>query len=97
MNTLSIIIDVVLILISLGLILVVLMQQGQREGLGAIAGGAETFFGKNASNSAEGKLKKRDQDSCVCVHCAGDRRDDRDLSHELDDENHGDAYRGADG
>ena len=58
MNTLSIIIDVVLILISLGLILVVLMQQGQREGLGAIAGGAETFFGKNASNSAEGKLKK---------------------------------------
>ena len=58
MNTLSIIIDVVLILISLGLILVVLMQQGQREGLGAIAGGAEAFFGKNASNSAEGKLKK---------------------------------------
>ena len=56
MNTLSIIIDVVLILISLGLILVVLMQQGQREGLGAIAGGAETFFGKNKSKSYEGKL-----------------------------------------
>ena len=57
MNTLSIIIDVVLILISLGLILVVLMQQGQREGLGAIAGGAETFFGKKKAASYEGKLE----------------------------------------
>ena len=58
MNTLSIIIDVVLILISLGLILVVLMQQGQREGLGAIAGGAETFFGKNKGKSIESRMKK---------------------------------------
>ena len=58
MNTLSIIIDVVLILISLGLILVVLMQQGQREGLGAIAGGAETFFGKSKASTLDKKLSK---------------------------------------
>ena len=58
MNTLSIIIDVVLILISLGLILVVLMQQGQREGLGAIAGGAETFFSKGKAKTLDGTLAK---------------------------------------
>lgn len=57
MTALSIIIDVVLILISIVLIVAVLMQQGQRQGLGAIGGGAETFFGKNKANSAEGKLK----------------------------------------
>ena len=58
MNTLSIIIDVVLILISLGLILVVLMQQGQREGLGAIAGGAETFFGKQKGKTLDALFNK---------------------------------------
>ena len=57
MFALSIIIDVILILISIVLIIAVLMQQGQKQGLGAIGGGAETFLGKNAASSAEGKLK----------------------------------------
>ena len=33
-------------LISAGLIVSILMQSGRSAGLGAIAGGAETFFGK---------------------------------------------------
>ena len=52
MTALSVIIDVVLILISLALIIAVLLQQGQRQGLGAISGGAETFLGKNKASSA---------------------------------------------
>ena len=51
MTALSIILNIVLILISIVLIAVVLMQQGQRQGLGAIAGGAETFFGKGKGKS----------------------------------------------
>ena len=58
MTALSIILDIVLILISLVLIAAVLMQQGQRQGLGAIAGGAETFYGKNKSRVLDGKLQK---------------------------------------
>ena len=58
MTALSIILDIVLILISLVLIAAVLMQQGQRQGLGAIAGGAETFFGQNKSRGLDGKLQK---------------------------------------
>lgn len=58
MTALSIVLDIVLILISLVLIAAVLMQQGQRQGLGAIAGGAETFFGKNKSRGLDGKLQK---------------------------------------
>ena len=58
MTALSIIIDVVLILIALALIVAVLMQQGQKQGLGAIGGGAETFFGKNKAKSYEAKMAK---------------------------------------
>ena len=57
MTALSIIISIVLILVSIVLIAAVLMQQGQRQGLGAIGGGAETFLGKNAASTMEGKLK----------------------------------------
>lgn len=56
MTAVTIIIDIVLILVSILLIITVLMQQGQRQGLGAIGGGAETFFGKNKAKSYEGKL-----------------------------------------
>ena len=58
MTALSIIINIVLILVSIVLIVAVLMQQGQRQGLGAIAGGAETFFGKGKAKGLDAKLAK---------------------------------------
>ena len=58
MTALSIIVSIILILVSIVLIVAVLMQQGQRQGLGAIGGGAETFLGKNKAKSIEGKLAK---------------------------------------
>ena len=58
MNALSVIIDIILILVSIVLIIAVLMQEGQRQGLGAISGGAETFFGKGKAKSYEAKMQK---------------------------------------
>jgi len=58
MTALSIILNIVLILVAIVLIGTVLMQQGQRQGLGAIAGGADTFFGKNKAMGLDGKLQK---------------------------------------
>ena len=56
MQTALIIIHVI---ISIALILVVLMQHGKQQGLsGAIAGGAETFFGKNKGRTIDAVLKK---------------------------------------
>ena len=52
----SVIISIVLILVSLVLIVAVLMQEGNKQGLGVISGAADTFLGKNKSKSAEGKL-----------------------------------------
>ena len=37
---------------------VVLMQEGKQQGLGAIAGAAETYWGKNKGRSMEGGLVK---------------------------------------
>ena len=47
------------VIISIALVLVVLLQHGKQQGLsGAIAGGAETFFGKNKGRTYEAKLAK---------------------------------------
>lgn len=56
MQTALIIIHVI---ISIILIATVLMQHGNQQGIsGAIAGGAETFFGKNKGRTIDAMLKK---------------------------------------
>ena len=53
------IVMVVHIIASLVLILVVLLQSGKVSGLsGSIAGGAETFFGKNKGRTIDAMLEK---------------------------------------
>ncbi len=48
-----------LIIISIAIVILVMLQQSKQEGLsGAIAGGAETFFGKNKGRTLEAKLAK---------------------------------------
>jgi len=42
----------------IALTVLVLMQEGKDAGLGAIAGGAETYWGKNKGRSMEGGLVK---------------------------------------
>ncbi len=55
----EIIFGVVLILLSIALVVLVLLQEGNSKGLsGAIAGGADTFFGKNKGRTIEAKLVK---------------------------------------
>ncbi len=47
------------LILSLILIVVVLLQSGKAQGLsGAIAGGSETFFGKNKSRTIDAILSK---------------------------------------
>ena len=53
----EIILGIVLILLSVAIIVLVLLQESKSAGLsGAIAGGAETFFGKNKIRTMESKL-----------------------------------------
>ena len=56
MGILRIVLTVVFVLVSIALVTLVLMQEGKSEGLGAIAGAAETYWGKNKGRSMEGTL-----------------------------------------
>ena len=51
MNALRIVLTIVMIAIS-----VIIMQEGKDQGLGAISGAAETYWGKNKGRSMEGNL-----------------------------------------
>ncbi|MBQ4639588.1 MAG: preprotein translocase subunit SecG [Clostridia bacterium] len=53
----SIVVNVLMVIAAVALIISVLMQSSDENGLGALAGStSETFFGKNKMNSLEGKL-----------------------------------------
>ena len=50
---------ILLVLLSLGVIVLVLMQSGKGDGLSGLAGGsAETFFARNKSKTLEAKLSR---------------------------------------
>ncbi len=60
------ILGAILIVVSIVMIVIILMQQSKAQGLsGAIAGGAETFFGKNKGRTMEAKLSKITKVLCV--------------------------------
>ncbi|MCI9136303.1 MAG: preprotein translocase subunit SecG [Lachnospiraceae bacterium] len=58
MAVLKTVLMVVFILISIGLTVIVLMQEGKSAGLGTISGAADTYWGKNKGRSKEGILVK---------------------------------------
>lgn len=59
MNAWQIILTLLHIIFALSIIVIVLLQSGKSAGLsGAIAGGAETFFGKNKGRTIDALLSR---------------------------------------
>ena len=58
MSVLNTVLTVVFIILSIIITVVILMQEGKSAGLGAIAGAADTYWGKNKGRSMEGMLVK---------------------------------------
>jgi len=58
MEILRVVLTVIYIIVCIGLVFVVLMQEGKSAGLGAISGAAESYWGKNKGRSMEGALVK---------------------------------------
>ena len=58
MDILRIVLTVIYVIDCVALTVVVLMQEGKQQGLGAIAGAADTYWGKNKGRSMEGGLVK---------------------------------------
>ena len=55
---LKIILTIVFVLICIALTVIVLLQEGKSQGLGAIGGMADSYWGKNKGRSMEGTLVK---------------------------------------
>jgi preprotein translocase subunit SecG len=59
LSALQIIVSIFQIIFAISLIVIVLLQSGKSAGLsGSIAGGAETFFGKNKGRTIDAILSK---------------------------------------
>ncbi|HEY9574023.1 MAG TPA: preprotein translocase subunit SecG [Lachnospiraceae bacterium] len=59
MHILKIILEIIFVIDCIALAVVVLMQEGKSQGLGALAGGsADTYWGKNKGRSLEGALER---------------------------------------
>ena len=54
MQILRTILTILFVIDCIALTVVVLMQEGKSQGLGAIAGAADTYWGKNKGRSMEG-------------------------------------------
>ena len=52
------IIQIVFIILSIIMTVIVLMQEGKNNGLGALAGSSDTYWSKNKGRSMEGMLVK---------------------------------------
>ena len=58
MQILRTILTILFVIDCIALTVVVLMQEGKSQGLGAIAGAADTYWGKNKGRTMEGGLVK---------------------------------------
>ncbi|MBQ8558596.1 MAG: preprotein translocase subunit SecG [Tyzzerella sp.] len=56
MEILKIVLTILFAIDCIVLTALVLLQEGKSAGLGAIAGGADTFWGQNKGRSKEGKM-----------------------------------------
>ena len=58
MGVIKVILSIIFILNCIALTVIVLMQEGKSQGLGSIAGAADSYWGKNKGRSMEGGLVK---------------------------------------
>ena len=58
MGILRTILTIMFVLVCVVSVILVLLQEGKSAGLGAIAGAAESYWGKNKGRSMEGNLVK---------------------------------------
>lgn len=58
MEILKTVLTIIFVVDCIALTILVLMQEGQSQGLGAIAGAADSYWGRNKGRSMEGAMIK---------------------------------------
>lgn len=54
----EIVLGALLILMSIAIIIVIILQEGNQQGVGVVTGGADTFFSKNKARSIDAFLSR---------------------------------------
>ncbi len=54
----EIVLGAVLIIMSIAIIIVIILQEGNQQGVGVVTGGADTFFSKNKARSIDAFLAR---------------------------------------
>lgn len=52
------VLNILFVIICVALVVLVLMQEGKSQGLAALSGGSDSYWGKNKGRSMEGRLAK---------------------------------------
>ena len=65
MSAIEVILNILMVIDALVMIVTVLMQSSDTDGMGALTGGSDTFFGKNKNNTLEGKLSNATKISSI--------------------------------
>lgn len=58
MNTLGIILGILLAIVSIAIIVVIILQEGNQQGLGVVTGAADSYFSKNKARSIDAFLAR---------------------------------------
>ncbi len=58
MGILGIVLGSILIIMSVAIIIAIILQEGNQQGVGVVTGGADSFFSKNKARSIDAKLAK---------------------------------------
>ena len=58
MGVLGIVLGVVLGIVSMAIIVVIILQEGNQQGLGVVSGAADSYFSKNKARSIDAKLAR---------------------------------------
>lgn len=64
---LRILLTIVFVVLCIGMVAVVLLQEGKSAGLGALSGAAESHWAKNKSRTLEGKMEKFTKIAAVLI------------------------------
>ena len=58
MNALGIVLGIVLALVSIAIIVVIILQEGNQQGIGVVTGAADSYFSKNKAHSIDAFLSR---------------------------------------
>ena len=58
MNALGIVLGILLAIVSIAIIVVIILQEGNQQGLGVVTGAADSYFSKNKARSIDAVLSR---------------------------------------